>query len=165
MFEFLIPKSKLQYHTFQELPVEEIEILGISQINPYCKKNYDHEKFITVVDILNESRKCDEKEGLILSNYFVIKRCPKCKKVELILSKIRINMYKEYLRNEEEVAWNAYSEYPSKTNTPSVAEAFCRACNTCFEIRIKSKDCWVKQAKKLKENDLISPWEEYSVEY
>jgi len=165
MFDFLIPKSKLQYHTYSEMPVGELEILGISQVNPYCNKKYNDEKFITVVDILNDSKKYDEKEGLVLSNYFVLKRCPRCKKLELVPSKIRINLYREYLRNEEEVAWNAYSEYPSKTNTPSVVEAYCRACNSCFDIRIKMKDYWIKQARKLKEEYLISPWETYNVEY
>jgi len=165
MFDFLIPKNKLLYHTYQELPVEEMEILGISQINPYCKKSYENEKLITVIDILNDSKKYDEKEGLILSKHFILKRCPKCKKIELVPAKIRINLYREYLRNEEEVAWDAYSEYPSKTNTPSVVEAYCKACNSCFEIRIKMKDYWVKQARKIKEEELITPWEEYSVEY
>ena len=165
MFGFLIPKTKLQYYNYKEIPIEELEIIGIAQINPYCKSKYDNEKFITVVDILNSAKKCDEKEGLVLSDYFVLKRCPKCKKVELVPTKIRINLYREYLRNEEEVAWDAYSEYPSKTNTPSVVEAYCNACNTCFEIRIKSKDYWVKQTKKIKEENLITPWEEYKVEY
>lgn len=165
MFDFLIPKSKLQYHTYSELPASELEILGISQVNPYCNRKYNDEKFITVVDVLNDSKKYDEKEGLILSNYFVLKRCPRCKKLELVPSKIRINLYREYLRNEEEVAWNAYSEHPSKTNTPSIVEAYCKACNSCFDIRIKMKDYWVKQVKKLKEEDLITPWETYNVEY
>ena len=105
MFSFLIPKTKLQYHTFKELPLEELEIIGISQINPYYRTKYENEKFITVVDILNDSKKYDEKESLVLTNYFVSKRCPKCKKIELIPTKIRINQYREYLRNEEEVAW------------------------------------------------------------
>ena len=165
MFSFLIPKNKIQYYTYYEVPIEEFEIIGISQINPYCKKSYQHEKFITVVNILNSSKKCDEKEALVLSDYFIIKRCPKCKKLELVPSKITINLYKEYLRNEEEVAWDAYSEHPSKTNTPSVIMAYCNNCNSCFEIRIKTSDYWVKQVKKLKDADLITPWEEYRVEY
>ena len=165
MFGFLIPKSKLQYHTFKEIPIGELEILGISQINPYCQKNYENEKFITVVDILNGTKKCDEKEGLVLSDYFVLKRCPKCKKVTLLPVKIRINLYHDYLRNEEEVAWDAYSEHPSKTNTPSEVSAYCNSCNSCFEIRIKTKDYWVKQVKRLKDFNLITPWEEYRVEY
>ena len=165
MFGFLIPKTKLQYHTYKEVPIGELEIIGISQINPYCRKKYDNEKFITVVDILNSSKKCDEKEGLILSDYFVLKRCPKCKKVELVPTKIKINLYREYLKYEEDVAWDAYSEHPSRTNTPSEVEAYCNACHACFEFRIKSQDYWVKQAKKLKEDDLIYSWEEYKVEY
>lgn len=165
MFGFLIPKSKIQYHTLHEIPVHELEIIGISQINPYCSRKYDNEKFITVVDILNDSKKYDEKEALVLTDYFVLKRCPKCKRKELVPTKIRINMFRKYLRNEEEVAWDAYSEHPSKTNTPSVIEAYCNSCNTCYEIRIKSKDYWVKQVKKLKDENLITPWEEYKTEY
>ncbi len=165
MFDFLIPKSKLQYHTYKEVPINEFEIIGITQINPYCHTKYDNEIFITVLDFLNESKKFDEREGLVLSKYFVLKRCPKCKKLELLPVKIKVNFYREYLRNEEEVAWDAYSEHPSKTNNPSVVWAYCNACNSCFEIRIKTKDYWVKQAKKLKEDDLITPWDEYRVEY
>ena len=60
MFGFLIPKTKLQYHTFKEIPIEEFEIVGISQINPYCAAKYDNEKFITVAGILNDSKKFDE---------------------------------------------------------------------------------------------------------
>ena len=165
MFGFLIPKNKLQLHTMKEIPIEEFEIIGISQINPYCHAKYDNEKFITVVDILNSTKKCDEKEGLVLSDYFVLKRCPKCKKLALLPVKIRINLYHDYLRNEEEVAWDAYSEHPSKTNTPSEVHAYCNSCTACFEIRIKMKDYWIKQAKKLKDSNLIAPWEEYRVEY
>ena len=165
MFDFLIPKSKLRLYTLKEIPIQECEIMGIAQINPYCNSKNDYEIYVTVVDLLNNSKKYDEKEGLVLSKYFVLKRCPKCKKVELIPTKLRLNFYKDYLRNEEEVAWDAYAEYPSKTNTPSIITAYCKNCSSCFEIRIKSKDYWVKQAKKLKEEDLIVPWEEYSVEY
>lgn len=165
MFSFLIPKNKIQSYVVNEIPVDELEIIGIAQINPYCTKKYDSEKFLTVVDILNSSKKFDEKEGLVLSKYFILKKCPKCKKTELIPTKLRINLYRDYLRNEEEVAWDAYSEYPSKTNTPSIVEAYCGACNSCFQIRIKTKDYWIKQAKKIKDSDLITPWEEYKVEY
>ena len=165
MFGFLIPKNKLQCHAIKEIPIQELEIIGISQINPHCEKKYENEKFITVVDILNGSKKCDEKEGLVLSDYFVLKRCPKCRKVALLPVKIRVNLYKGYLQNEEEVAWDAYDERPSKTNTPSEVDAYCNSCNSCFEIRIMTKDYWVKQVKKLKDTDLITPWEEYRVEY
>ncbi len=165
MFDFLIPKSKLQYHTLRELPIEDLEIIGISQINPHCRRRYNNERFITVIDILNDSKKYDEKEGMMLSDYFVLRKCPKCKKIELIPTKIRINMYRDYLKNEEEVAWGAYSEHPSRTNTPSVVEAYCNYCHVCYEIKIKTKDYWIKQVKKLKEEDLIAPWEEYKIEY
>ena len=165
MFGFLIPKNKLQYHTLNEIPIEELEIIGITQINPYCRKKYENEKFITVVDILNDSKKYDEKEGIVLSDYFVIKKCPKCRKAELVPVKIRINLYREYLKNEEEIAWDAYEEHPSRINTPSEVHAYCNSCNSCFEIRIKSKDYWVKQAKKIKNDNLITPWEEYKVQY
>ena len=151
MFDFLVPKSKLRYHTFKEVPIEEFEIIGITQINPYCHIKYDNEVFITVVDLLNESKKIDEREGLVLAKHFVLKRCPKCKRLELLPVKIRVNFYREYLRNEEEVAWDAYSDHPSKTNTPSVVMAYCNHCCSCFEIRIKTKDYWIKQAKKLKD--------------
>lgn len=165
MFGFLIPKSKLQYHTFKEIPIQELEILGISQINPYYQTKYENERFITVVDILNGSKKYDEKEGLVLSDYFVLKKCPKCKSTTLLPVKIKINLYHNYLANEEEVAWDAYDERPSKTNTPSEVSAYCNSCNSCFEVRIKMKDYWVKQVRKLKDSNLISPWEEYRVEY
>ena len=165
MFDFLIPKNKLQYHAINEIPIREFEMIGIAQINSYCSKKYENERIISVVGILNNSKKYDEKEGLILSDYFILKKCPKCKKTELIPTKLKINLFRNYLKNEEEVAWDAYSEEPSKTNTPSIVEAYCASCNSCFEIRIKSKDYWVKQVKKIKEEDLITPWEEYNIEY
>ena len=42
-------------------------------------------------------------------------------------------MYPEYLKNEESVAHDAYSEYPSKINTPTLVEAYCKSCNSAFE--------------------------------
>ena len=140
MFDFLIPKNKLQAYAVNEVPIEEFEIIGISQINPYCRTRYENEKFLTVVDFLYNSKNYDEKEGLVLSKYFILKRCPACKKLELTPVKMRINLYPDYLRHEEEVAWDAYSEVPSKTNTPSVVMAYCNACSACFEVRIKTKD-------------------------
>ncbi|MBR2068694.1 MAG: hypothetical protein IJ877_02920 [Candidatus Gastranaerophilales bacterium] len=165
MFDFFIPKSKIQSYKIVQIPIAEVEMIGIAQINPYCNKRYENEVFVTVVNILNDSKHYDERESIVLSKYFMLKKCPKCKKTELIPLKIRANFYPNYLRNEEEVAWDAYDEFPSKTNTPSTIEAYCNSCNSCFEIRIKTKDSWIKQLKKLKDKDLITPWEEYKVEY
>lgn len=164
MFSFLTPKIKLQSWSIFEMPLEALEIYGVAQINPYCQARYENNINITVVNLLNNSEEYDEKEGLVLSKYFAIKRCPKCKRVELFPTKLKINLDSTYLKYEEEVACDAYSDIPSKTNTPSVAWAFCSSCNSGFEIRIKSKDIWVKQAKKLKDRDLIIPWEEYQIE-
>ena len=144
-----------------QIPLENLEILGISQINELCKERFENEYTITRVTFLNETIKYDEREGLVLSDYFELRKCPKCKKSQLIATKMTINMFQEYLRYEERVAYNAYSEYPSKTNTPTIVEAYCKDCHSAFEIRIKNKDLWIKQAKKLKSRDLIGNWEEY----
>ncbi|MBQ4647266.1 MAG: hypothetical protein IJB79_07950 [Candidatus Gastranaerophilales bacterium] len=165
MLDFLIPKSKLQSWSIREIPIEMMEIIGIGQINPYYDGKYDNEIFVTVVNFANESRNYDEKEGLILTKYFTIKKCPKCKKTELIPVKIKINMDNVYIVNEEEIAFDAYEEHPSRRHFPSTVQAFCNECSACFEIRIKLKDCWVKEAKKIKEKDLITRhWEEYCID-
>lgn len=165
MLDFMTPKTKLQAYTINEVPIEGFEVIGIGQINPYCINRYDNEIFITVVNFANESRSYDEKEGLVLTKYFTLKRCPKCKRTELIPVKIKINFDSVYRAHEEEIAFDAFEEYPSRRHQPSIADAFCNHCSTCFEMRIKSKDCWVKEAKKIKEKDLITGvWEEYCID-
>ena len=164
MLNFLFPKTKVQMWNIVELPLEAFEMYGVAQINPYCQARYENNIYITMVDFMNESREYDERETLVLSKIFTLRKCPKCKRIELFPTKLKVNFDPKYLRYEEEVACDAYSELPSKTNTPSLAYAFCSACNSAFEIRIKAKDLWVKQAKKLKDKDLIVPWEEYQIE-
>ena len=165
MLDFLTPKSKIQAYGLKELPIESFEILGVDQINPYCAFEYNNEIFFTLVTFANESRKFDEKEGLIIAQYFTVKRCPRCKQKELIPTKIKLNFDETYLKHEEEVAFDAFEEFPSRRHFPSTVEAYCKNCSTCFEMRIKSKDCWVKEAKKIKESDLITgAWEEYCLD-
>ena len=161
MLNFLMPKTKVQSYNFKQVPIEGFEIIGIGQINPYCDMQYDNEKFLTVINFINVSRRIDEKETLALSQNFTYRRCPVCKKVELIPIKIVLNLDSIYQKNEEEVAFDAYSEQPSRTNTPSIVKAYCNNCSSCFEFRIKTKDLWIKEAKKLKAKDLVIPWEEY----
>ena len=161
MLEFLTPKSKIQAYGIREVPIETFEIIGIGQINPYCDSQYDNEKFLTVVNIGNETRSYDEKEGLLLASHFALKKCPKCKKQFLTPVRIRINLDSVYLQHEEEIAFDAYEEHPLKRHFPSTVEAFCTHCSACFEIRIKSKDSWVKDAKKIKHKELIIGWDEY----
>ena len=164
MLDFLIPKTKVQVYTIKEVPIEDFEVIGIGQINPYCKLRYEDEIFVTVVNFANDSRNYDEKEGLIVSKYFSVRRCPRCKKVELIPVKMKINLDATYLRNEEEIAYDAYEEHPSRRHFPTYVDAYCNSCNSCFEIRIKSKDLWIKEAKKIKDKDLIThSWYEYNV--
>ncbi|MBE7708720.1 MAG: hypothetical protein E7Z88_08465 [Cyanobacteria bacterium SIG27] len=165
MFDFLTPKNKLQAWAIRDVAIESFEIIGIGQINPYCESQYENEIFLTVVNFANDARNYDEREGLILTKYFTVKKCPKCKKIELIPIKLKINLDETYLRHEEEIAYDAFEEHPSRRHFSSIAAAFCNHCSTCFEVRIKTKDCWVKEAKKIKERDLInSSWEEYCLE-
>ena len=162
MLNFLTPKNKLQAWAIREVAIEVFEIIGIGQINPYCNLQYENEIFITIINFANGAKNYDEQEGLILTKYFTVKKCPKCKKTELIPVKMKINLDETYSRHEEEIAYDAYEEHLSRRHLPSIVSAFCNHCSTCFEIRIKSKDCWVKEAKKIKERDLITgSWEEY----
>ena len=165
MLDFLVPKTKIQAYTVNEIPIEHFEVIGIGQINPYCRTQYDNEIFVTVVNLANDSKNYDEKEGLILTKYFTVRKCPRCKKNELIPVKMRINLDITYLKNEEEVAYDAFEEHPSRRHFPSSVDAYCNACNSCFEIRIKNKDLWIKQAKRIKEKELIThSWDEYNVD-
>ncbi len=165
MLDFLIPKSKIQVYGLREVPIETFEIIGVGQINPYCSYEFNSEIYLTVVNFAFESSKFDEREGFVLSNYFTVKRCPKCKQKELIPTKIKLNFDSTYLKHEEEIAFNAFEEYPSRRHFSSTVEAFCKNCSTCFEMKIKSKDCWTKEAKKIKEKDLINGvWEEYNTD-
>ncbi|MBR5303933.1 MAG: hypothetical protein IKU37_03800 [Candidatus Gastranaerophilales bacterium] len=165
MLNFLIPKTKVQAWSAKELPIELFEVIGVGQINPYCKTQFDNEIFITVINFSNDDKNYDEKEGLILSKYFTVKKCPKCKKIALIPTKLKINMDLTYIRHEEEIAFDAFEEHPSRRHLPSVAQAFCNNCSSCFELKIKLKDCWIKQAKKIKERDLLTgSWEEYCLD-
>ena len=165
MLDFILPKTKVQVYRIREIPIEHFEIIGIGQINPYCRMQYDNELFVTVVNFANDSRNYDEKEGLIISDYFTVRRCPKCKKIELIPIKMKINLDDTYLKNEEEVAFDAYEEHPSRRYFPTIVDAYCNSCNSCFEIRIKNKDIWIKEAKKIKEKELITrSWQAYNVD-
>ena len=161
MFDFFMPKNKIKAHIIRDLDLKDLSILGISQINQQCKSVFEGNVLISVVTFINETIKYDEREALVLSDYFELRKCPKCNQVELFPTKLKINMYPEYLKNEESVAHDAYSEYPSKINTPTLVEAYCKSCNSAFEIRIKNKDLWIKQAKKLKDTDIIGSWDEY----
>ena len=164
MFDFLIPKSKVQSYRIREIPIENFEMLGVGQINPYCKEEFDQEIYITVVVFANEDKDFDEKEGLILTEYFSFRTCPKCKKKELIPMKIYSNLDLNYLKNEEEIAFDAYEEHPSFRHQPTNVQAYCNVCQSCFEMRVKNKDLWIKEAKKIKEKQLItSKWQEYRV--
>ena len=165
MLDFLIPKTKVQAYNFREIPIETLEIMGISQVNPYCNAKTENELFITVVSFANESKEYDEKEGMVLTKYFAVRKCPRCKGVDLIPVNIRINMDTTYQKHEEEIAFDAYEERPLRRHFPTTVNAFCNNCSSCFEIRIKSKDTWIKQAKKIKEKELIgSSWEEFCID-
>ena len=162
MLDFFLPKSKVQYYQINEVPIEMFEILGIGQINPYCNMRYENEVFVTAVNIANEARHYDEKEGLVLTKYFSVRKCPKCKKIELIPTRIRINMDSVYREHEEEIAFDAFEEHPSRRHFSSMIDAYCNHCSACFEMKIKSKDTWVKEAKRVKEKNLLTgSWEEY----
>ena len=80
-------------------------------------------------------------------------------------SKFKINLDSVFMRHEEEIAYDAFEEHVSRRHVSNFAEAFCNHCSTCFEMKIKSKDCWVKEAKKIKTRDLLSgSWEEYCLD-
>ena len=161
MLDFLTSKKKVKAWAIKEVPIEVFEVIGIGQINPYCKNEYEDEKFITVVDIANYSNSDNEKEGLVLTKYFTVKKCPKCRKYELVPTKILMNLNSTYIKHEEEIAYEAFEEHPSKEHFLSTIEAFCNHCSTCFDIKIMMKDSWIKEAKKIKERDLItSCWED-----
>lgn len=165
MLSFLTPKTKLQAWALREVPIEMFEVIGVGQINPYCKNQYENEIFITLVSFANDSKTYDEREGLVLTRVFSLKKCPRCKKIELIPTKIKINLDSTYIKHEEEVAFDAFEEPLLRRHYPSIVEAFCNHCSTCFEARIKSKDCWIKEAKKIKERDLLTgSWEEYCLD-
>ena len=77
MLSFLQPKSKLQVHTYREIPIESLRILGIAQVNPYYSEDYQSDKLITLVCFANESKDYDEKEAMVLTSYFALRRCPR----------------------------------------------------------------------------------------
>lgn len=162
MFNFLTPKTKLRAYNIRKVPIENFQIIGIGQINPYCSVKFENEMFVTLVNVAFDSKQYDEREGLILAKYFTVRRCPECKRVELVPVRIRINRDLTYLKNEEEVAFDAFEEHPSRRHFPTTVEAYCNNCSSCFEIRAKNKDPWIKEALKLKNKDLITgDWEEY----
>ncbi len=158
----LFSKTKLKAHNITEISPSSFEILGVGQINPYCKSDFESEISFTLVSLCFESKKFDERTALVLSTYFSLRKCPKCAKVELIPAKIRVNFNHIYLRNEEEIAFDAYEENPPQEHFPTFALTYCSNCSRCFEIRLKSNDCWVKQAKKIKKKNIITnSWDEY----
>ena len=163
MLDFLIPKNRIQYYDLEEVPIETFEILGINQINPYCKSRGDKECFITLVTIANTSKEYDEKEAMVLTSYFTVKRCPRCKKISLIPTKIKINQFPTYLKNEEKIAYGNY--FSSRYNFPTTVSAYCNSCSTCFEYLVKNRELWIKEAKKLKEKNIIGgEWETYRID-
>ena len=162
MFDFMIPKTKLRAYNIKKVPIETFQIAGIGQINPYCSYKFENEIFVTIIDIAYDSNKYDEREGMVLTKSFIAKKCPECKQIELVPTRFRINRDVTYLKYEEEVAFDAFEEHPSRRHFPTTVEAYCNNCSSCFEIRMKNKDTWIKQALKLKDRDLISgAWEEY----
>ncbi len=165
MLDFLLSKNRLLAHKIKEVPIQNFELLGIGSINPYYTKQTRDGIFVSLVNIANESKQYDEKEGLILTRYFTIRKCPKCRRIKLIPTKIKVNMDSTYLKYEEEIAYDAFEEHPSRRHLPSIVEAYCGHCFSCFEIRIKNCDTWVKEAKKIKSKDLIfGSWDEYCIE-
>ena len=163
MLNFLIPKNRLRAFDVFEENIENFKVFGISQINPYCPEKYENEIFVTVVTVANDSKDYDEKEGLILSSYFTVRKCPRCKKVELIPVEMKINRSSSYLRNEEKIAYGNYDN--SRYNFPTRIRAYCNHCSGCFDILIKNEDTWIKEAKKIKEKDLIgASWQEYRLD-
>ena len=162
MLNFMIPKTKLRAYNIRKIPIEIFQIAGIGQINPYCNYKFENGTFITIINISYDSKKYDEKEGMILAKNFILRRCPECKQIELIPTRMKINRDSTYLKYAEEVAYDAFEEHPAKRHFPTTVEAFCNNCSSCFEIRMKNNDPWIKQALKLKDRDLIAGvWEEY----
>lgn len=163
MFSFLLPKTQLQAYRMKEISINDFEIFGIGQINPYCNSRFNNEKFITIVNFANGFRGFDEKEGMVLTDYFTVKKCPRCKRIELVPTKIKINLSPDAYNDDVDIVYGNYQDI--KYNYPSTVKAYCNSCNSCFEFNIKLKDTWVKQAKKLKERDLITGyWEEYELD-
>ncbi len=171
MLNLLLPKTKIQAYNLQSVPIEEFEIVGIGQINQACNQAYDGEILLTVVNFANECKNFDEREGVTFADYFTKRKCPKCKRDELLPTKIKVNLDNLYLKNEEKIAnrtykaYRAYKEYPMNRQRSSIIEAYCPECGSCFSIIIKSCDLWIKEAKKIKEKDLIgSSWDEYKID-
>jgi len=163
MLDFLAPKTKLKAFDIIEVDIENFQVFGISQINPYCRKPFENEVFTTLVNIANDSRDYGEKEGFVLTTFFSVKKCPVCKRKTLIPVEFKINALGSYLRNEEKYAYAQF--FNSLHNFPSRARAYCNHCSSCFEVIIKNNDVWVKEAKKLKEKDLIEgEWHTYLVD-
>jgi len=165
MFDFMKPKTMIRAYNIRKVPIENFQIAGIEQVNPYCNYKFDNELFVTIIDIAYDSKKYDEREGMILSKHFILRRCPECKQIKLIPTRFRINRDSIYLKYAEEVACDAFEENPSKRHFPTTVEAYCSNCSSCFEIRMKNNDPWIKEALRLKDKDLISGmWEEYYIE-
>lgn len=154
MLHFFAPKTQIKYYGFKPVPIEAFEVIGIGQINPYCNIEFDNEIFVTVVDIVENARGYDEKEGLILSEYFTVRRCPQCHRIKLIPTKIRLNT----------IDTNQYcAKY--KNDVGTYVRAYCNFCSSCFEFDIKENDLWLKETKKIKEKNLITgAWEKYDIE-
>jgi len=163
MLDFLAPKTKVLAFNIREVPIQTFEVLGVGQINPHCELEYRNEILITLINIFHLDKKCDEKEGMVLSEKFTLRKCPKCKRIELYPVKLKLNFSKQYLQDEED--YDLREVYNSRYMFPSVASAFCKKCNSCFEVHIKKNDIWVREAKKIKEKDLItSCWDEYNID-
>lgn len=157
MLNFLIPKTQVQAFNYSKIPIEHFDVLGIGQINPYCSNRFENEIFITSVNIILGLGRYDGKEGLVLSEYFTVRKCPHCKRVKLIPTKIRINL--DQMKNDTDF----YDDFEGEMDT--AIYAYCNSCSSCFYFDIKEKDLWVKEARKLKEKSLITgKWEMYSIE-
>lgn len=154
MLNFLVPKTKVRYYGARAVPIEEFEVIGIGQINPYCPTQFDNEIFITVVDVIENSKEYDEKEGLVLADYFSVRRCPKCHRLKLIPTKIRLSGQKPQflIRKLDDF------------DDGNVILAYCNSCSSCFEFDMKENDIWLKEARKLKEKNLLTGWDKYSIE-
>ncbi len=160
MFDFLVPKTKLKAFDIFERNIEDFQVFGISQINPYCNIPLEDEIFVTMVNISNDSKDYSQKEGFVLTKFFSLKKCPECSKKALIPVELNLNFYPNYLRNEERFASPEFLS--SRHNFPSQVRAYCNHCNSCFEAFVENKDSWVLEAKKLKEKDLIEgAWRTY----
>jgi len=153
MLSFLSPKTKIKYDYIKEIPIEDFEVIGIGQINPYFKRTnpqFQSENFVTVVNIFKDDKDCDEKEGLILSDYFTLRKCPNCGHIQLLPTRIRLNL-------------NNVNKYRHEFNTMILA--YCNSCSACYHLGVSKNDLWLKEAKKIKEKDLITKaWEKYCIE-